>query len=32
MAVIGVLASALFSLVILAQWVAELILNPCVGI
>jgi hypothetical protein len=32
MAVIGMLSSALFSVVILAQWVAQLILNPCVGI
>jgi hypothetical protein len=32
MAVIGLMSSALFSVVILAQWVAQLILNPCVGI
>jgi hypothetical protein len=32
MAVIGVLASAFFTLVIVAQWIAQLFLNPCMGI
>lgn len=29
---LGLLASALFSLAILAQWVANFFLNPCMGI
>jgi nicotinamide riboside transporter PnuC len=32
MAALGLLASALFSLTILAQWVASFFLNPCMGI
>ncbi|HEX9937423.1 MAG TPA: hypothetical protein VGB15_09875 [Longimicrobium sp.] len=32
MVALGVLASALFSLVIVAQWVASFFLNPCMGI
>src|SRR5688500_12554533 len=32
MASLGLLASALFSLTILAQWVASFFLNPCMGI
>lgn len=32
MAAIGVLASALFSLAIVLQWVAALFFNPCMGI
>ncbi|MBV9772378.1 MAG: hypothetical protein JO040_00415 [Gemmatimonadetes bacterium] len=32
MVAMGVLASALFSLVIVAQWVSILFLNPCMGI
>lgn len=32
MAVLGVLAGALFSLAIVCQWLANLFLNPCMGI
>jgi hypothetical protein len=32
MAVLGLLASAFFSLVIVAQWIASLTLDPCMGI
>lgn len=32
MAVVGLMASAFFSLVILAQWAAKLFLNPCMAI
>ncbi|HEX6042811.1 hypothetical protein [Longimicrobium sp.] len=32
MAFLGMLASALFSLTILAQWTASFFLNPCMGI
>jgi hypothetical protein len=32
MAVVGILASAFFALVIVAQWIAQLFLNPCMGI
>lgn len=32
MSALGLLASALFSLAILAQWIASFFLNPCMGI
>lgn len=32
MAAVGLLGSGYFSLVILAQWIANLFLNPCMGI
>ena len=32
MAALGLLASGLFALVIVAQWIANLFLNPCMGI
>jgi hypothetical protein len=32
MAVMGLFSSALFSLAILAQWVASFVLHPCMGI
>lgn len=32
MAVVGLMAGALFSLAIVAQWLANVFLNPCMGI
>ena len=32
MVVLGLLASAFFALVIVAQWISKLFLNPCMGI
>ena len=32
MAVVGLMAGALFSLTIVAQWLANVFLNPCMGI